>query len=248
MVSLLFGLKGRINRAQYWLGVSIAGVGGMVLFFLLAAMTLPAGNFAKGTVDSVAALHLISSMGVSFGLPLVLMGWIGSALQVKRFHDRGRSGLWALAPMVPAFMLMSSIVGGLLTGAHPEHIASSAGLWFILLQVVQLVMFVDLGCMPGKAEANKYGNPPGGGLGGGGAPAGGVTGPSQPSRASTSPVPGMGSTLTSAESAIDRAIAEQRKQSPAAASPASLGPRPAAQPAAGLRPATAGSFGRRASR
>lgn len=76
MVSLLFGFNGRINRAQYWLGVCIGSFGGMMLFFLLGLMTAPAGNFAK-TMDPIAAMQLVSSMGVSFGLPLVVMGWIG---------------------------------------------------------------------------------------------------------------------------------------------------------------------------
>jgi uncharacterized membrane protein YhaH (DUF805 family) len=164
VVSLLFGFNGRINRAQYWLGVCIGSFGGMMLFFLLGLMTAPAGNFAKETMDPIAAMQLVSSMGVSFGLPLVVMGWIGSALQVKRFHDRGRSGLWILAPMVPAFMIVSSIVGGLMTGSHPEQVLSSVIMWFVLLQVVHLVMFVDLGCMPSKPGPNKYGNPPNGGL------------------------------------------------------------------------------------
>ncbi|MEZ5955925.1 MAG: DUF805 domain-containing protein [Hyphomonadaceae bacterium] len=250
MVSLLFSFNGRINRAQFWLGNFIGGFACVMLFFLLGVMTLPAGNLAKETMNAVAALHLISSMGLSFGAPLLLMGWIGSSLQVKRFHDRGRSGLWALAPMLPAFMLVSSIVGGIITGAHPDQILSSAGTWFTLLQVVNFAMFVDLGCMSGKPEANKYGPPPGDGFAGGasagGAPMGGVPIVGQPPRTNSQPVPGMGSTLTGAESAIDRAIAAQSKQNVAAV----LGPRPAtaaAQAGGGLRPTTSGSFGRRAS-
>jgi uncharacterized membrane protein YhaH (DUF805 family) len=249
VVSLLFGFNGRINRAQYWLGVCIGSFGGMMLFFLLGLMTAPAGNFAKETMDPIAAMQLVSSMGVSFGLPLVVMGWIGSALQVKRFHDRGRSGLWILAPMVPAFMIVSSIVGGLMTGSHPEQVLSSVIMWFVLLQVVHLVMFVDLGCMPSKPGPNKYGNPPNGGFTGGGAPISGTPIPGAPSRAAT-PAPAMGSTLMSAESAIERAIAERAKQAQVSAlASQQRAPRPAVtQPGGGAQPATPGSFGRRASR
>lgn len=247
LVSLLFGFSGRINRTQYWLGCVIGGVGGAMLLFLLTVLTMPQGGYPKSP-EGVA--QFISSVSVAFGLPLLLIGWVGTALQTKRFHDRGRSGLWTLAPMVPAMMIVTTVISGAVTGASFEHVASSIAMWFLLLQVIQLVMFVDLGCMPSKAEPNKYGNPPGGGFSGG-APMGGAPAPA-PSRAGKAPVtvPGMGgSTLTNAESAIERAIAErgkQQQQAPVAS------PRPAlamaAQPAAGgLRPAASGSFGRKAS-
>lgn len=250
MVSLLFGFSGRINRVQYWLGCVIGGVGCAVLLFLLTLLTMPAAPFPK-TPEGLA--QFISSVSFAFGVPLLLMGWIGSALQTKRFHDRGRSGLFALLPMLPMTMIVSAVISGAATGASFEHVASSITIWFVLLQLINLFMFVDLGCMPGKPEANKYGPPPGGGFTGGGAPAGGGTPfPGQASTAKAqSAVPGMaGTTLTGAESAIERAIAAQAKQARAPA-PAPSTPRPAmaAAPAAGgLRPATPGSFGRRAAR
>ncbi len=251
MVSLLFGFNGRINRIQYWLGCLIAGFGGAMLLFTLGLLTMPSGPPPKTPADM---MQLVSSMGITFGLPFFLMGWIGSALQVKRFHDRGRSGLMVLLPFLPLTMILTTVISGAATGESFERVASSITLWFVLLQLINLFMFVDLGCMPGKPEANKYGNPPGGGFSGGapagGSPMGGTLIPGRSTAAKAQAIPGMGgSALTGAESAIERAIAAQSKQQAAHATP--LAPHPAmaaAQPAGGLRPAAPGSFGRKAAR
>jgi len=261
---LLFSFNGRINRVQFWLGILGAGFGGALLFFLLGIMFMPHGEVAK---TASGALQAISSLAFTIAPVYVLLCWIGLALQVKRFHDRGRSGLWTLLPVLPMMMILSTLVGivvqflhaaetGIVITSADAMVANaigSVGIWVLILNLVHLFMFVDLGCMPGKPEANKYGPPPSGGFTGGGAPAGGGTpfpGQTSTARAQTA-VPGMGgTTLTGAESAIERAIAAQAKQARAPA-PVQTTPRPAiaaAPAAAGSRPATPGSFGRRAAR
>lgn len=265
LVWLLFSFNGRINRVQFWLGCVIGGVAGAMLLFLLALGATPAGGFAK---TSEGFSQFISAMSFTLGVPMMLMSWIGAALQTKRLHDRGRSGLWLMAPMVPALMVVFSLVStlaqilhGLQTGSFVGNEAvfaaalASAGMWLMILTLVHIFMFVDLGCMPGKPGPNKYGNPPGGGFSGGGAPTSGapIPGASAPSRAQAI-MPGMGgSTLTSAESAIEKAIAARSKQQAAPAAASVSAPRPAAmaapQVAAALRPVAGGSsFGRRAAR
>lgn len=250
---LLFGFKGRINRAQFWLGWSGATVVVWLLGAAFVAMSGPA--------------HAFTAFTYSLALQWALMSWVGFALQVKRYHDRGRSGVWTLLPVLPTVMVFFSIFTALaayLAGASRGAVIdlntvvmgamASAGVWLVILVLVYLFMFVDLGCMPGKPEANKYGNPPGGGFSGGsapagGAPAGGVTIPGQTSRPSAQPALAMASTLTGAESAIERAIAAQKRA--ASAPSVSPSPRPAmasAQPSGQPRSATPGSFGRRASR
>ncbi|MEZ5958842.1 MAG: DUF805 domain-containing protein [Hyphomonadaceae bacterium] len=241
MVSLLFGFSGRINRVQFWLGSVIGGVGGAVLLFLLALLTMPAAPFPK---TPEASAQFIPSLSFALGLPLLLMSWIGSALQTKRFHDRGRSGLFALLPMLPLIMIVAAVISGAATGASLEQVVSSATLWFFLLQLINLFMFVDLGCMPGKAEANRYGPPPGGGFTSG-APVGGPSfqGKTAPAKPQTG-APGMAATTFSgAESAIDRAIAARAKQAQTEQSASA-----AAKAGSGLQPTPSGSFGRRAAR
>ncbi|MBL8546226.1 MAG: DUF805 domain-containing protein [Hyphomonadaceae bacterium] len=236
LVSLLFGFKGRINRVQFWLGNIGAGFGGIMLLFLLGVMFIPTAEIPK---TGAGMLHMMSVMGLVLFPPLALIAWISFALQTKRFHDRGRSGLWTLLPLLPGFMISATVFAALAGGETPEQALSSIGTWLLVTQAINLFMFVDLGCMPGKNQDNKYGPPPGGGAGG--APF--VPNQNAPAKMPT-PIPGM--SLAGAESAIDRAIAAREKQAPAT----QAAPRPALRPAATapMQPATAGSFGRRVSR
>lgn len=268
LVSLLFGFKGRINRVQFWAGMIGAGFAGMLLMFMLGVMFMPQGAVPK---TAGGAIQAISSLIFTVAPVWILLCWVGLALQTKRFHDRGRSGLWTLLPLLPSMMIMSTLVSVAAQAIHSVQMgeisggdafmtgaAGSIGMWVLLLNLINLFMFVDLGCMPGKPGPNKYGDPPGGGFTGGGftggAPVGGGTPiPGQSSPRPAQAIPGMGSTMTKAESAIEQAIAARSKQQAAAAPapaprPAMATAMPSAQPSAGLRPAAAGSFGRKAPR
>lgn len=239
LVSLLFGFSGRINRAQYWLGCVIAGIGGATLFFVLAALTMPEGGVPK---TALQALQAVPSMALAFGAPLVLMGWSGSALQTKRLHDRGRGALWAMAPFVPLIMIVVNIVSGFSTGMRPEQVAASLMMWVVISQIVNVVMFVDIGCMAGKPEANRFGPPPGRGFSGTPPTPGAATPPK-----SRKYDPAIGSTLTGAETAIERAIAAQKKAPPLRKPASALRTAPQMAPVASPTPAGA-SFGRKPSR
>ncbi len=258
LVWLLFSFNGRINRLQFWLGMFGAGVGGVLLFFVLGLMLMPQGQMPK---TAGGALQVISSIAFTVAPVFMLLSWIGFALQVKRFHDRGRSAAWTMLPILPVMMIMSSVVSAVAQVMHAMETGSlaggeavfagamtSVGIWVLILNLINIFMFVDLGCMPGKNGPNKYGNPPGDGLGGG-APIGGApvlerTPPtvtqSIPGMSPPKPAPAMvGSSLSNAESAIERAIAAHAKQTQ------TVPPRAGAQSAAGLRSATPGSFGRK---
>lgn len=260
LVWLLFSFNGRINRVQFWLGGVIGGIAGALLMVLLALVTLPSGGFAK-TPDGLS--QFITTVTFAFGAPLAMMSWIGAALQTKRLHDRGRSKLWMMAPMLPALMVAFSLASsaaeifhavrtGSATDVEPlvASAIASAGTWLAVLSLVQLFIVVDLGCMSSKPGPNKYGPPPGDGFGGGAQTNNvAVPGKATLSRPQSIVSGTGGSSLTSAENAIEKAIAAQSKQR---AAPANAPvPRPAAaaapQAAAALRPAAAGSFGRKAS-
>ena len=241
LVSLLFGFKGRINRAQFWMGNLGAGLAGIMLMFLLGVMFIPTGDVPK---TGAGMLHMLSVMGLVLTPPLMLMGWVGFALQTKRFHDRGRSGLWTLLPLLPGFMITSTIFASLAGGQTPEQAVASVGMWMLITQAINIFMLVDLGCMPGKEGANKYGPPPGGGFSGGSPSGGPIPGQSAPGKTAM-PVPGMG--LASAESAIERAIAARAKQAQAPAVQTPARAMAGGQAAAAPMRAATGSFGRKAS-
>jgi uncharacterized membrane protein YhaH (DUF805 family) len=234
LVNLLFGFSGRINRTQYWVGTLGAGFAAGFLVFAVVFTSI---------LGATAPQAKTAAAGIGIGLLLFLCvvmmvtSWIGLALQWKRFHDRGRPGWVAMAPVLPMTMVMVTIISGAATGADIMQVAASANLWMLLLWAINLFFFIDLGCLPGKAEANQYGNPPGPGFGGGGPR---PTTPQPQAPAGATPTNAM-SSLFGAQSAMERAIAEH-KAAPAKAT--------AARPAIATASATgaAPSFGRRQAR
>ena len=97
---ILFSFDGRIGRQTYWL----ASIGTAAVFygalFLLVAIGLPE--------DLVGIAMLIAY------IPLI---WSSLAIQTKRWHDRGKSGLWILVGMVPLIgPIWAFVECGLLAG------------------------------------------------------------------------------------------------------------------------------------
>lgn len=227
LVSFLFGYNGRINRTQYWLGTLGAGfAGGFIVSFITFALV----GAAPPSKDAAATMGPL--LLVLWGVLCVALGWVAMALQWKRFHDRGRPGWLALTPLLPVTMAFMTIVSAIVSGAHPVAAISSAAMWMMLLVPINIWFFIDLGCLAGQQGPNKYGDPPG--SGGGYTPA---------PQAPVAPVAGASasamSSLFGAQTAMERAIAEQARVQAA--------PRPA-MATAGVAPSTGGapSFGRKA--
>jgi uncharacterized membrane protein YhaH (DUF805 family) len=240
MFSVLFSFKGRINRAQYWLGCVVLGVA-LVLSLILAAL-LTGASFSPSKTDPASMLRAVGGFGLMLFVIMLAFCWSAYAIQTKRFHDRGRSGLWGLAPLAISVPLMLSIVGGALSGKPFEQVAQEAMFWFNILSLINLAMLVDLGLLAGVEGPNKYGDPPGGGIGGySPSPS-----PSAPVAPKPSSAQAAASSLLGAQSAMDRAIAErarqaQRPQPAAKPAAAAHAPAPAPRPSNGGAPA----FGRR---
>lgn len=238
LVSLLFSFKGRVNRTQYWLGnigVNIAHWIAMVVLSSAAAVT------AAQTKNAAAALATLGSQ-LALVIPVSMAtAWIAMALQVKRFHDRGQSGWWAMLPMAPMVFAMTNIGTALAEQWSPERLIGSMGLPLTAFLVICVGMFVNLGCLPGTQGQNKYGDPPPGSGGGGYTP-------SAPVAPNAVAVATGASSLVSASAAIDRAIAEKSRTAAPQPQPQMQAPRPRPAPVATLQPAPAGapSFGRRA--
>jgi uncharacterized membrane protein YhaH (DUF805 family) len=87
---LLFSTRGRIPRRVYW-GVTVAKY---AAFY--AAMFLLAG-LSDFLIDQEPDLMFVLGV-LLFGVPLY---WITIAIQVKRWHDRGKSGWWFLVGLIP---------------------------------------------------------------------------------------------------------------------------------------------------
>lgn len=100
MTNLLFGFRGRITRAKFWLVAFGIFVVELILFAALG------GNVAV-LLNPQEALPAISPIG---GIGILVLGvvvtWISLAVAVKRYHDRDKSGWWVLIIFVP-------VIGGL---------------------------------------------------------------------------------------------------------------------------------------
>jgi uncharacterized membrane protein YhaH (DUF805 family) len=90
---ILFSFSGRIPRQTYWLanlGIVAAYLVGVFLVAIIGE------SMRQGNGSSSAAGMLL------FILPMYLCFiWCALAVTVKRWHDRGKSGLWMLIHFVP---------------------------------------------------------------------------------------------------------------------------------------------------
>jgi len=95
MQRLLFSFSGRINRAKFWLVALGMWVVMMVIFAVVLAPVFTAADpqAAMGSIGAVTGIILL--------LVYIVALWIGLATQVKRWHDRNKSGWWVLIALVP---------------------------------------------------------------------------------------------------------------------------------------------------
>lgn len=113
MIELLFSPSGRINRLNWWLGqLVLLGIG--LPWYILAQYAEP--ELKTGKVELVIPFLLLS---IAI-LPLYF--WIGLMLNIKRFHDRNKSGWWVLFSIIPVVgPLWNFIALGFLSGDLGEN-------------------------------------------------------------------------------------------------------------------------------
>ncbi len=108
---LLFSFQGRIGRGPFWLGTFLAWV-----YYALAFSTYDwLGGFSIGSLHPIAAIgsqspfhQLVGFALLSFSLAMIV--WIDLALQVKRWHDREKTGWWVMICLIPGLGLLWAIV------------------------------------------------------------------------------------------------------------------------------------------
>jgi uncharacterized membrane protein YhaH (DUF805 family) len=129
--SLLFSFRGRVNRMPYWL-VSLAM---MIAMGAVLAM-LAVGGF----LESAAPLLIL----------LVPLIWIGTALAVRRLHDRNKSAWWLII-----FYVLPGIMESIGRAAGDAEIAFS-----IASLGLSIWALVELGFLRGTIGPNHYGPDP----------------------------------------------------------------------------------------
>jgi len=95
---ILFSFRGRVPRKVFWL----YGVLGPLLVSVMLEMLLGIVGLSERRAEA---------------LTTVLLVWPCAAVSVKRWHDRDKSGWWALVYLIPLIgLLWTLIANGLLRG------------------------------------------------------------------------------------------------------------------------------------
>ncbi|MBR9868920.1 MAG: DUF805 domain-containing protein [Oceanospirillales bacterium] len=106
---ILFSFRGRIGRKTFWLCLLASTLITWVIIAGLAFIT-----FALSS-DTGTSLYLYLSIMYLLCIPT---GWIGLALQAKRWHDRNKSAWWILIMFVPVIgPLWMLIEAGFMAGS-----------------------------------------------------------------------------------------------------------------------------------
>jgi len=147
-IKLFTSFSGRIPRLWFWVG--LCTLAAISPFSIWSAMR---GNpFAKG-------LELVRSLGVAGLLWAIVLLLPLAALMVKRLHDRGKSGIYALLFYLPAFLTTLRALD-----FNPPQLAQfeywlSWVIWWT--GAAGLFFLIDLGFFGSKSGSNKYGPQPG---------------------------------------------------------------------------------------
>ena len=148
LMDLYFNPSGRINRSTFWLkGFILLNVIWMVIgfgvFYLIFRDVDLTDPFSLWSAIQDVLIFLV----LFLVLFLVIYWWNIFAVTVKRLHDRDKSAWW-----VVIWWLIAAIAGPLTGG--------------IASLVVMIWMFIELGCLEGTPDRNRYGDPTTGYYGG----------------------------------------------------------------------------------
>lgn len=169
----LFGFRGRINRAKYWLAglvvlsfmIAFVGLVELALNLVAPVSVPPSGTgkvtFTVGFGDVFTVFDPAAWQTLSFEkLPMLLVRAIGLALflwiflatSIKRLHDRDKSAWWML-PFFAAPQLFNH-VSDLLPDSHFTMFAGA------IMLVLTIWGFVELYFLRGTKWTNRYGPDP----------------------------------------------------------------------------------------
>jgi uncharacterized membrane protein YhaH (DUF805 family) len=143
---LYTSFEGRINRKSYWIGLLALIIVMMVVMF--GALFLVGG--------SIVANDFQTRM-ITFVLQLAFL-YPSAALMVKRLHDRNRPGYFAAFLLVPVVIKAVTDLMGM-TGSPVDQNALDY-LLNIIIFVVSIWFFIELGCLRGTVGPNQYGPDP----------------------------------------------------------------------------------------
>jgi uncharacterized membrane protein YhaH (DUF805 family) len=97
-----FSFEGRVSRKVFWL----YGLLLLIPVYLIAGV----------------AFAISAKLGLIVAIPLYIVAvWVGFAIQIKRWHDRDKSGWWMLLSLIPLVNIWAFIETGFLRGTEGEN-------------------------------------------------------------------------------------------------------------------------------
>ena len=146
-MSSLFSFQGRTSRSAYWhiqllIALLSAAIIGLVMFLI-----------TRGSPQWLSALGFT---------PILALIWISAATVVRRMHDRGRSGWWAVVYFVAPLLLVATGVWLEISGMTIAYPAASSGSLILFLAAAGLNGWaqLDIGFLRGSRTANEFGPQP----------------------------------------------------------------------------------------
>lgn len=164
IVERLFSFHGRLRRRDWWLYSILLGVAGLGL--TAAVMALLGGSIMPSLSGDQAESADVGGWMVkrieAGAIASLVLAWPGLAVGVKRLHDRGRSGWWLLLLSL-LFWAGQAIALTPLIDRHVmslKRLVSLSQLQTTGLLLVGLWLFVEMGFLGGKPDANRFGPSP----------------------------------------------------------------------------------------
>lgn len=156
--NFLFAFHGRIGRAALWLYVAIA----TPLFLLLAgafwvyALSIP-GAYENGGPTPFPGDLLGIAGAILFFLLLAAAVLAGTAVMVKRLHDRDKAWWW-----IVIFILAPDALTGLAQYLTQSEALNESAIFAVQFAAVALTVwgFVELALLRGTAGVNRFGPDP----------------------------------------------------------------------------------------
>jgi uncharacterized membrane protein YhaH (DUF805 family) len=98
---MLFSTRGRISRSTFWTWTLVLTAAFAVLMavLLVPILMMESAAEARGEKLIVGTPHIIAF--AVFFIGYIPLFWASVAIQVKRWHDRGKGGAWFFINFIP---------------------------------------------------------------------------------------------------------------------------------------------------
>ncbi|MEO1281004.1 MAG: DUF805 domain-containing protein [Pseudomonadota bacterium] len=150
IIRLFTSFNGRIGRGAYWLG--------LIVLIAASPFSISAILSSDPFGEAFAAVRDLGVTGLGWTLALFLPL---AALNTKRLHDLGQTGLIAVLFYAPAALSAVTLFTGWTPSEFDQVVSYST--WLAGLFGAASVFFLfRLGFYPGTAGPNKYGPDPSG--------------------------------------------------------------------------------------